>query len=66
MGFAEEKSEKNILSLFQSKKSGKNIFLLTVIFQRFRPRAPMTHQCQNVPRILPSVGHKNLFKIFFS
>jgi len=35
MGFAEEKSEKNILSLFQPKKSGKNKIFLTGHFFRF-------------------------------
>jgi len=67
MGFAGEKSEKNMLSLFQSIKSEKkNNFYRRVIFQDFRPWAPMMHQCQHVLRILPSVGHKNLLRIIFS
>jgi len=35
MGFAEAKSGKNILGLFQPKKSEKNIFFVTGQFPRF-------------------------------
>jgi len=67
MSFAEEKSETNIFSLFQPKKSGKKInFYRRIIFQDFRPWAAMTHHCHHVPRIVPSVGHKKLTIIFSS
>jgi len=52
MGFAEEKSEKNILSLLQPKKLGKNVFFLTGHFPRFPALgaydAPMPACSQNL------------------